>query len=222
MRYKILGLVLAVFMAACSSTTSTRFPDISRMIPPISEEPSEAGKVSQPEWTALTSGVYHEPGGKDVFYGLGRAGNKDNSLDKQTLAEDRARDELAKVLAFYMERLATEISKLEFTNSVTNVRHDRLKGSMEEGTATILMDIEIINNHINSDNGDVYSMAKLDLSKLTDKLDKSNSISVEDRSFLKEAIFQAHDSMTNGTKVKVALVEESLGLMRKIDRQISY
>lgn len=222
MRYTILGLVLAVFLTACSSTTTTKFPDISKMIPPISEETSVASKVSQPEWTAITSGVYHEAEGKAVFYGLGRASNKDHSLDKKTLAEDRARDELAKVLSFYMERLATEISKSEFANSVTNVSHDRLKDSMEKGTATILMDIEIINHHINSDNGDIYSMAKLDLSRLKDKLDESKSISIEDKSFLKEAISQVHESMTNETIVQVALVEESLDLTRKLDRKISY
>ena len=40
-------------------------------------------------------------------------------------------------------------------------------------------------------------MAKLDLSRLTDKLDSFETVSNEDKSFLKNTIIQAHTSMTN-------------------------
>ena len=222
MKHKLLGLTLAVFMTACSSTTTGKFPDLTRMIPPLSEELPVVSKVVAPEWTALKSGVYHESSGKAVFYGLGKASKEDNSPDGKTLSEDRARDELAKVLTSYMERLAVEVSKSNFGNSVTNANHDRLKDSMEEGTATIMMDAEITNHYLDSDNGKVYSMAKLDLSRLTDKLDGFKTISIEDRSFLKESIVQAHTDMTNGAVGQVALVEKSVDMQPKLDRQLSY
>ncbi len=222
MKHKLLGLTLAVFMTACSSTTTGKFPDLTRMIPSLSEEPPVVSKVVAPEWTALKSGVYHESSGKAVFYGLGKASKEDNSPDRKTLSEDRARNELAEVLTSYMQRLAVEISKSNFGNSVTNINHDRLKDSMEEGTATIMMDAEITNHYLDSDNGKVYSMAKLDLSRLTEKLDGFKTISIEDRSFLKESIVQAHTDMTNGAVGQVALVEKSVDMQPKLDRQLSY
>ena len=222
MQYKILALMLTFLMTACSSTKISKFPDISKMIPQISEDTRVVNNHAPPEWTLIESGVYRESTGKAVFYGLGRSGDKDNSKDKKTLSEDRARDELAIVLASYIERLAVEVSKIDFNSEVISAKKDRLNGSLEKDLSTILMEVEIVNHYENVNNGEVYSMAKLDLNRLKEKLDGSRSISIEDKSFLKEAISHAHDSMANGAVIQVSLKEENIDLQPKHDRRVSY
>ena len=222
MKHKLLGLALAVFMTACSSTTTGKIPDLSKMFPPESEEPPIMNKVLAPEWTALKSGVYHNASGKAVFHGLGSVSKDENSSNRKIISEDRARDELAKVFTSYMERLVKKLSKAHTNNPLTNVNKDQLNNSMEEGTATILMESEISDHWENPDNGKVYSLAKLDLSRLTDKVDIFEYISTEDRSFLKESIIQVHASMTNGMTGQITLVEKSADVQPKLGRMLSY
>ncbi len=222
MKHKLLGLALAVFMTACSSTTTGKIPDLTKMFPPESEEPPIMNKVLTPEWTALKSGVYHNASGKAVFHGLGSVSKDENSSNRKIISEDRARDELAKVFTSYMERLVEKLSKAHTDNPLTNVNKDQLNNSMEEGTATILMESEISDHWENPDNGKVYSLAKLDLSRLTDKVDIFEYISTEDRSFLKESIIQVHASMTNGMTGQITLVEKSADVQPKLGRMLSY
>jgi len=222
MKRKLLGLALAVFMTACSSTTTGKFPNLTKMIPPQSEGVSIVNKVLAPEWTALKSGVYHDASGKAVFYGLGSVGKDKYNPDRKILSEDRARDELAKVFTSYMERLVEKLYIEHSDSPLTNINKDQLSNSIEEGTATIMMEAEITNHWLNPDNGKVFSMAKLDLGRLINKLDGFESISKEDRAFLKNSIVQVHASMTNGMADQVAMVEDSVDVQPKLDRLLSY
>ena len=215
MKHKILGFFLTISIVACSSTSKNIFPN-------KIQEPSAETKILAPEWTALTSGVYKNSSGKAVFYGLGSANKEEMILDRKNLSEDRARDELTKVLTSYLEQLAKEVSESNLNNSTTDLNRDRLGSSLDKGTATIMMEAEITNYWSNPDNGKVYSMAKLDLSRLTDKLDSFESISVEERSFLMESIFRTHASMANEQTGQVKFVKENINSQLKLDRKLSY
>ena len=222
MKRKLLGLALAVFMTACSSTTTEKIPDLTKMFPSESEEPHVLNKFPAPEWTALRSGVYHDASGKAVFYGLSSVSKDEYSSDRKILSEDRARDELAKVFTSYMERLVEKLSKSHSDNPLTNVNNDQLNDSVEEGTATILMESLISDHWENPDNRKVYSLATLELSRLTEKVDGFQYISIKDKFFLREAIIQTHASMINGMTDRVAMVEKNVDLQPKLERLLSY
>ena len=122
-----------------------------------------------------------------------------------------------------MERLVESVSKSKPDNSVTNnINKDQMSNSIEESIATIMMETKITNHWLNPDNGKVYSMAKLNLSRLTDKLDSFDTVSTEDKSFLKNTIIQAHTSMTNELASRAALSLESVEVSDKQDRILSY
>jgi len=215
MKHKILGFFLTISIVACSSTSKNIFPN-------KIQQPSAETKILSPEWTTLTSGVYKDPAGKGVFYGLGSANKEEMTLDKNFLPEDRAREELTKVLTSYMERLAKEVLESNLNNSITDLKKNHLVSSLDEGVATILMETEITNYWSNPNNGKVYSMAKLDLSRLTDKLDSFDSISKADRLFLRESIFRAHGAMANEQTDQIKFVKEDINSQLKLDRKLSY
>ena len=102
------------------------------------------------------------------------------------------------------------------------MHRDQLDRSLDERTATILMEAEITKYWTNENTGKVYSMAKLDLNRLTDKLDSIKSISPEDRSFLKESIVRAHSSMANEQTSQVQFIKEEIIPPTKLERQLSY
>jgi len=217
MKHKVIGLFLVVSIAACSSNSNSK-----NLLSNTIEEPTAEINVLAPEWTALTSGVYKNSSGKAVFYGLGSASKEEMISDRKNLSEDRARDELTKVLTSYIERLTKEISESNLNNSITDLNRHLLESSLDEGTATIMMEAEITNYWSNPDNGKVYSMAKLDLTRLTDKLDSLKSISMADRSFLRESIFRTHVSMANEQKSRVKFIKENINFQPKLDRKLSY
>ena len=68
----------------------------------------------------------------------------------------------------------------------------------------------------------MYSRAKLDLSRLTDKLDSFKSIPTGDRSFLRESIIRTHVSMANEQTGKVKSIKENTNSQPKLDRKLSY
>ena len=222
MKHKLLGLTMAVLITGCSSTTIGKFPNLTKMVPSQPRGLPTMNEVAAPEWTALKSGVYQDASGKAVFYGQGSVGKDEISQDRKTLSEDRARDELAKVFTSYMERLVEKILTSRSDIPLTDVNNVQLRNSIEEGAVTILMEATITNHWLNPDNGKVYSMAELDLRRLTDKLESFNSITMEDRSFLEESIVAAHTSMTNGTVGQVAMAEEHIDVQPKFDRLLSY
>ena len=215
MKHKIIGFFLTISIVACSSTSKNIFPN-------KIQEPSAEAKILAPEWTTLTSGVYIDPSGKAVFYGLGSANKEEIILDKKILSKDRARKQLTMVLTSYIERLAKEVLESNLNNSITNSNKDQLISSLDEGIATILLEAEITNYWSNPDNGKVYSMAKLDLSRLTDKLDSFDSIPMTDRSFLRESIFRAHAGMANEKTGQVKFIKENINPQPKLDRKLSY
>ena len=217
MKHKVIGLFLAVSIAACSSTSNSK-----NFLPNTIEEPSAETKILAPEWTALTSGVYKNSSGKAVFYGLGSANKVEMTSDSKNLSKDRARHELTIVLTSYIKRLAKEISESNLNNSITELNRDRLESYLDEGTATIMVEAEITNYWSNPDNGKVYSMAKLDLNRLTDKLDSFKSIPMADRSFLRESIFRTHVSMANEQTGQVKFIKENINSQPKLDRKLSY
>ena len=215
MKHKIIGFFLTISIVDCSSTSKNIFPN-------KIQEPSAETKILAPEWTTLTSGVYKDPSGKAVFYGLGSVNKEEIILDRKNLSEDRARDELTIVLTSYIERLAKEVLESNLNNSITDLNKDQLVSSLDEGVATILMEAEITNYWSNQVNGKVYSIAKLDLSRLTDKLDSFDSISMADRSFLRESIFRAHLGMANEQTGQVKFIKKNINPQPKLDRKISY
>ena len=76
MKHIVIGLFLAVLIAACSSTSNSK-----NFLPNTIEEPSAETKIMAPEWTALTSGVYKNSSGKAVFYGLGSVNKEEMTSD---------------------------------------------------------------------------------------------------------------------------------------------
>ena len=154
--------------------------------------------------------------------GLGSVNKEEMILDRKNLSEDRARDELTKVLTSYLERLAKEVSESNLNNSITDLNRDRLESSLDEGAATIMMEAEITDYWSNPNNGKVYSRAKLDLSRLTEKLDSIKSIPMADRSFLRESMFRTHVSMANEQTGQVKFVKENINSQPKLDRKLSY
>ena len=221
MKNKLTGLVIAFFMTACSSTGSGKHFDISKLIPPASEVPTETSKEQIPEWVSMGSGAYHDDSGEPVFYGLGSVVKDEKDQGRKVLSEDRARNELAKIFTSYVDRLVEKISRVTSEDKEINPDENQTNSKIEEGIVTILMESTISDYWKNADSGTEYSLAVLKLSHLADKVDGFGHISPEERVLLKNTFIRVHASM-NGVEDQVASVEERVDAKPELKRLLSY
>ena len=71
--------------------------------------------VSKPSWYQLQSGLYETAEGK-LFYGIGQAGGVQSLTLLRATADNRARQELARVLEYYVDALAQAAASTSVTN----------------------------------------------------------------------------------------------------------
>ena len=85
-------LTLLVLSAACTG------------VPTIPDAPKALADYDAPDWVLKGSGAYSDAKGK-AFFGVGSATGIKNYSLQRTIADDRARGDLAKVFEFYVTSL---------------------------------------------------------------------------------------------------------------------
>ena len=92
MKKYIMILTLLVLSAACTG------------VPTIPDAPKALADYDAPDWVLKGSGAYSDAKGK-AFFGVGSATGIKNYSLQRTVADDRARGDLAKVFEFYVTSL---------------------------------------------------------------------------------------------------------------------
>ena len=95
MKNFIMILMMALIGTACSS------------LPKIPDPPKALVEYDPPKWVTLGGGAWSDSKGK-AFYGVGSATGIRNYSLQRTIADDRARGDLAKVFEVYMMSLTKD------------------------------------------------------------------------------------------------------------------
>jgi len=128
MKYYIMIFTMLFLSTACSS------------VPVIPDTPKALADYDAPDWVLKGSGAYSDAKGK-AFFGVGSATGIKNYSLQRTIADDRARGDLAKVFEFYVTSLtkdyqaSTTAGDFSFSNEEQNaevalkvVVHSTLRG----------------------------------------------------------------------------------------------
>ncbi len=148
-----------VFITGCAST-----PQITTMTP--------IQDLDAPDWVIKGSGAFGGERGK-VFYGVASAyGMKQFSL-LRTAADNRARNEVAKVFQFYTASLMKDFmeSTMAGDPNVTSEGQD-IQVVIKTVTAMTLSGVEIVDHWQNPATGEFFALARLDLDAFKDNLEK--------------------------------------------------
>ena len=144
----LVGLIL--LFGACAS------------IPQIPEEPKALSEYDAPEWVLIGGGAFTDDRGK-AFYGVGSAtGIKNYSLQRQ-VADDRARADLAKVFAYYVETLTKDYQAHTTAGSFAeSTEEQNSEAALKVVVSQTLRGVVIVDHFEIPERRELISLARLD------------------------------------------------------------
>jgi hypothetical protein len=176
------GLILLLtILSACSST-----PETTR---------TTMGEYEPPEWVIKSSGAFKDSNGK-AFYGVGSASGIKNYSLQRTAADDRARNDLAKVFEFYTKSLTKDYMASTTTGDFTATSEEQnVEVALKTVTSATLTGVLIIDHWEHPGRNELFSLARLDLISFKKNLDEHKELSNEVREAIKERADKLHEEM---------------------------
>jgi hypothetical protein len=190
---KFLGLIsLLAIIGACSST-----PDVGQESNLAGEKALMAAKP--PEWVMKGEGASKDSGGR-YFYAVGSAsGIKNYSLQRRT-ADNRARNEVAKVMKLYTKSLMKDYQASTTAGDISASHEEQnIEEAIKTVTAATLSGVQIVNHWEHPARGELFSLARLDLEAFKTNLGKHEKLSKE----VREAIQMRADSLHEEMELEV-------------------
>ncbi len=175
----IIGLVLITGCASAPKVTATT---------PIQE-------LNAPEWVLKGSGAFGGEKGK-VFYGVASAyGIKNFSLLRST-ADNRARNEVAKVFQFYTASLMKDYaaSTMAGDPNVTS-EEQHVEQAIKTVTTMTLSGVEVVDHWQHPASGELFALARLDLEAFKDNFDKVQDLDQKVKDYIKDNANRMHEEL---------------------------
>ena len=176
------GLILFLtILSACSST-----PETTR---------TTMGGYEPPEWVMKSSGAFEDSNGK-AFYGVGSASGINNYSLQRTAADDRARNDLAKVFEFYTKSLTKDYMAHTMAGDPnTSSEEQNIEVAIKTITSATLTGVLIIDHWEHPGKNVLFSLARLDLVSFKKNLDQHKELSKEVREAIKERADKLHEEL---------------------------
>jgi hypothetical protein len=182
-RYSLFwGLILLLAMiGGCTST-----PEPTR---------TTLGEYEPPEWVMKSSGAFEDSNGK-AFYGVGSASGINNYSLQRTAADDRARNDLAKVFEFYTKSLTKDYMAHTMAGDPnTSSEEQNIEVAIKTITSATLTGVLIIDHWEHPGKNVLFSLARLDLVSFKKNLDQHKELSKEVREAIKERADKLHEEL---------------------------
>ena len=182
-RYSLFwGLILLLAMiGGCTST-----PEPTR---------TTLGDYEPPEWVMKDSGAFDDSNGK-AFYGVGSASGIKNYSLQRTAADDRARNNLAKVFEFYTKSLTKDYMASTTSGDFTATSEEQnVEVAIKTVTSATLTGVLIIDHWEHPGKNVLFSLARLDLVSFKKNLDQHKELSKEVREAIKERADKLHEEL---------------------------
>ena len=180
----LVGLIL--LFGACAS------------IPQIPEEPKALSEYDAPSWTLIGGGAFTDDRGK-AFYGVGSAtGIKNYSLQRQ-IADDRARADLAKVFAYYVETLTKDYQAHTTAGSFAeSTEEQNSEAALKVVVSQTLRGVVIVDHFEVPERREFLSLARLDYDAFKRNVEQAEAfqeLPVQVREDIKERADALHKEM---------------------------
>jgi hypothetical protein len=179
-----LGLFLIAGCAGTKNITATT---------PIQE-------LKAPEWVLKGSGAFGGERGK-VFYGVASAtGIKNYSLLRAT-ADNRARNDVAKLFQFYTASLMKDYMASTMAGDVKVTAEEQLvEQAIKTVTSMTLPGVEIVDHWQHPATGELYALARLDLGAFKDNFEKVKELDAKVRDYIRKNAERLHEELERQEK----------------------
>ncbi len=143
-------------------------------------------KSGAPTWVIRGSGVYEEAGTR-VFYGVASASGMTNYTLLRAAAENRARNEVAKLIRFTTSSLMKDYVA---SNTSSSGSYGNEEGMIERVVKTVssmtLIKVEIVDHWQDPESGEFFALARLDMETYMENLNRAEGLNVEAREYIRK------------------------------------
>jgi len=151
---KLLSMALiALAISACSSTTKVE---------------SDLGIKGAPDWVNEGTNILNEKNGR-LFHGVGSASPTGDMALQKSVADDRARAEVARILSSYMDVVTNDYMSSAKAGGA-NVAEEAVSRQIKALTKVNLTGAKIIGSWRDSKTNIIYSIAELDMNQVKSTL----------------------------------------------------
>lgn len=152
-------------------------------------------ELGAPEWILKGSGAFGGERGR-VFYGVGSASGIQNASLLRATADNRARNEVAKVFQFYtaslMKDYAASITAGDFK---ATAEEQLVEQAIKTVTAMTISGVEIVDHWQHPATGELFTLARLDLEAFKDNLDKVKELDAKVKEYIKKNAERLHQEL---------------------------
>ncbi len=151
--------------------------------------------LEAPEWVMKGSGAFGGDKGK-VFYGVASFPPIKNFSLHRIAADNRARNETAKVFQIYTASLMKDYAASAVANDPTVTSHvHHVEQAMKTVTAMTLSDVEIIDHWQHPASEEIFSLARLDLESFKDNFDKVQTLDGRVKDYIRDNADRMHTEL---------------------------
>ena len=151
------GVALLAFLGACET---------------LPEQRVTLQDASPPEWVLKGGGAYKDSEGK-AFYGVASATGIKNFSLQRVAADDRARNDLAKVFEFWTKSLTKDYMAHTATGDfLVTTEEQNVEMAIKTVTSATMTGVMIIDHWEHPYRNELFSLARLDLEKFKENLDR--------------------------------------------------
>jgi len=180
----LLGLVLIAGCAGTKKITATT---------PIQE-------LKAPEWVLKGSGAFGGERGK-VFYGVASATGIKNYSLLRAAADNRARNDVAKIFQFYTASLMKDYMASTMAGDVKVTAEEQLvEQAIKTVTSMTLPGVEIVDHWQHPATGELYALARLDLGAFKDNFEKVKELDAKVKDYIRKNAERLHEELEKEEK----------------------
>jgi hypothetical protein len=152
-------------------------------------------EAEAPNWVIKGGGAKEDSNGR-AFYGVGSASGIKNYSLQRTAADDRARNDIAKVFEFYTKSLTKDYQASSTVGDIkASSEEQNVESVIKTVTSATLSGVQIIDHWEHSYRNEMFSLARLDLEKFKENLDRYKELSETVRNAVKQRADKLHEEM---------------------------
>lgn len=173
-------IIISVMFSACGS---------------LPTKPTSLSAANPPDWVVKGGGAFKDSNGK-AFYGVGSStGIKNYSLQREA-ADNRARNDIAKVFEFYTKSLMKDYQASTTAGDFkATAEEQNVEEAIKTVTSATLTGVIIIDHWEHPARDELFSLARLDLEAFKSNLDQHKELSNEVRKAVKERADKLHEEL---------------------------
>ncbi|RJR15910.1 MAG: hypothetical protein C4581_11190 [Nitrospiraceae bacterium] len=152
-------------------------------------------ELKAPEWVMKGSGAFGGEKGK-VFYGVASASRMQNISLMRTAADNRARNEVAKVFQFYTASLMKDYAASTVAGDPdVSSEEQHVEQAIKTVTSMTLSGVEVVDHWQNPATQEFFALARLDLNSFKDNFDKMQTLDKKVRDYIRENADRMHEEL---------------------------